>query len=216
MQDQADRSHAASVRAVVFDVGHVLYGWDIGALYAKLIPDRAHRDWFLAHVVTPDWHFQHDRGRPVAETIPELQAKFPGEAANIAAYGPRWLETITGPVQGMHELVAELDAAGVPLFAITNFSAEFWAMFRPTAPIFDRFRDIVVSGAEQLFKPEPEIYALALRRFGLAPGEGLFVDDRIENVRAGTAAGFPGHHFTGAARLRARLEAEGLLARQAA
>jgi 2-haloacid dehalogenase len=84
-------------------------------------------------------------------------------------------------------------------------------MFRPTAPIFDRFGDIVVSGAEKLFKPEPEIYRLALRRFGLAPGEGLFVDDRIENVRGGAAEGFPGHHFTGVERLRTRLRADGLL-----
>jgi 2-haloacid dehalogenase len=196
----------------VFDVGHVLYGWDIGALYAKLIPDARHRDWFLSHVVTPEWHFEHDRGRSTSATIPELQAKFPREAGLIAAYGPRWLETITGPVAGMHEIVAELDDAGVPLFGITNFSAEFWAMFRPTAPIFDRFRDVVVSGAEKLVKPDPAIYRLALGRFELAPGEGLFVDDRIENVRAGQAAGFPGHHFTGAARLRDRLHAEGLLA----
>jgi 2-haloacid dehalogenase len=201
----------AKIRAVVFDVGHVLYGWDIGALYQKLIPDPAHRAWFLANVVTPDWHFQHDRGRLSRDTIPELQAQFPAEAELIAAYAPRWLETITGPIAGMHELVAELDAAGVPLFAITNFSAEFWAMFRPTAPIFDRFGDIVVSGAEKLFKPEPEIYRLALRRFGLAPGEGLFVDDRIENVRGGAAEGFPGHHFTGVERLRTRLRADGLL-----
>jgi 2-haloacid dehalogenase len=199
------------IRAVVFDVGHVLYGWDIGALYEKLIPDRGRRDWFLSHVVTPDWHFQHDRGRPSAETIPELQAQFPAEADLIAAYAPRWLETITGPMPGMHEIVAELDDRGVPLFAITNFADEFWAMFRPTAPIFDRFRDIVVSGTEQLFKPEPEIYRLALRRFGLARGEGLFVDDRIENVRGGKAEGFPGHHFTNAASLRQRLVAEGLL-----
>ena len=199
------------IRAVVFDVGNVLYGWDIGALYEKLIADRSHRDWFLSHVVTPEWHFQHDRGRPSSETIPELQAQFPAEADLIAAYAPRWLETITGPIGGMPEIIAELNAAGVPLFAITNFSAEFWDRFRPTAPMFDRFRDIVVSGAEQLWKPEPEIYRLALRRFGLAAGEGLFVDDRIENVRMGAAEGFPGHHFTGAARLRARLRSEGLI-----
>jgi len=199
------------VRAVVFDVGHVLYGWDIGALYEKLIPDPAHRRWFLDTVVTPAWHYQHDAGRPSAETIPELSARYPAEAELIAAYGPRWLETITGPVPGMHELVAELSAAHVPLYAITNFSSEFWAMFRPREPLFDHFRDIVVSGEHRLTKPDPEIYRLALRRFGLAPGEGLFIDDRIENVRAGAREGFPGHHFTGVAALRTRLVAEGLL-----
>ncbi len=206
-----NRANDRAIRAVVFDVGHVLYGWDIGALYAKLIADPARLRWFLAHVITPQWHFQHDAGRSHTETIPELTAQFPAEAALIAAYAPRWLETVTGPVPGMHEIVAELDEARVPLFAITNFSAEFWDMFRPTAPIFDRFRDIIVSGSERLMKPDPAIYALALRRFGLAPGEGLFIDDRIENIRAGAANGLPGHHFSNAAALRTRLVAEGLL-----
>jgi 2-haloacid dehalogenase len=200
-----------TVTAVVFDVGNVLYGWDIGALYEKLIPDPARRAWFLTHVVTPEWHFQHDAGRPHAETTAELTAQFPGVADLIAAYVPRWLETITGPVPGMHELVAELDDAGVPIFGITNFSGEFWEIFRPQAPLFDRFRDVVVSGAEKLVKPDPAIYRLARQRFGLAEGQGLFVDDRIENVRAGKAEGFPGHHFTGVAALRTRLQAEGLL-----
>ena len=150
-------------------------------------------------------------GRPHAETTAELTAQFPAETELIAAYVPRWLETITGPIPGMLDLVAELDDRQVPIYGITNFSAEFWAMFRPHAPVFDRFRDVVVSGAERLHKPEPEIYRLALRRFNLAPGEGLFIDDRIENIRAGKAEGFPGHHFTGIAALRTRLVAEGLL-----
>ncbi len=74
----------------------------------------------------------------------------------------------------MADLVAEIDAAGVPLYAITNFSGEFWKPFRDReAAIFDRFRDIVVSGDERLVKPDPAIYHLALDRFGLEPGEAV-------------------------------------------
>ena len=213
MSQRAQRT--IPLRAVVFDVGNVLYGWDISRLYSQLIPDPDRLRWFLDNVVTPDWHFQHDRGRPSAETVAELSAQYPEQADLIGLYVPRWLDTITGPVPGMVEIVEALAARGVPLYAITNFSAEFWPAFRAGAPLFDHFIDIVVSGVEKLVKPDPAIYRLALRRFGLQPGQGLFVDDRIENVRAGEAHGFPGHHFSpeagGAARLRARLEAEGLL-----
>jgi 2-haloacid dehalogenase len=200
-----------AIQAVVFDVGNVLYGWDIGQLYRKLIDDPARLDLFLTRVVTPIWHFQHDAGRPFAETSAELTAQYPEHQELIALYGPRWLETITGPVPGMLDIVRALAARGVPLFGITNFSAEFWPRFRSEAPIFDLFNDIVVSGAERLVKPDPAIYRLALDRFGLQPGEGLFIDDRPENVRAGEANGFPGHLFSGAARLRTRLESAGLL-----
>lgn len=204
------------LRAVVFDVGHVLYEWDIRHLYARLIPDPARLEWFLANVVTRAWHFQHDAGRPFAETSAELIARFPDEADLIRAYGPRWLETIPGPVPGSLELVARLADQGVPLFAITNFAAEFWAMFRPTAPVFDRFTDIIVSGEERLMKPDPAIFALARRRFGLGDGEALFVDDQPANVAAAEAAGWLGHRFESAERLAADLSRLGLLAAEGA
>ena len=89
--------------------------------------------------------------------------------ALIDAYAARFNETIPAPMPGSLELVERLDAAGVPLFAITNFGHEFWEGFRPTQPIFDRFQDIIVSGTEKLMKPDPAIYRLAIERFGIDP-----------------------------------------------
>ena len=195
---------------MVFDIGQVLFEWDVRGFYAKLILDPATLDAFLRDVVTMEWHAQHDAGRAFAETSAELSGRFPQHRELIAAYGPRFGETIPGPIAGMHEIVAELDGAGVPLFSITNFSGEFFRPFR--AALFDRFRDILVSGDERLVKPDPAIFALALERFGLAAGEGLFVDDRAENVAAAEAAGFVGHVFHDAARLRPVLVGHGLLA----
>lgn len=166
----------------------------------------------MRDIATREWHFQHDAGRPFAETSAELAARFPEHHELIAAWGPRFGEQIGGMLPGMRAIVEELDAAGVPLFAITNFSAEFWPPFRgQEAALFDRFRCIIVSGEERLTKPDPAIYALALDRFGLAPGEGLFVDDRPENVAAGETAGLVGHLFVDAGKLRIALERQGLL-----
>ncbi len=199
------------LRAVVFDVGNVLVDWNVRAFYARHIADPARLDWFLAEVVTPAWHFQHDAGRPFAETSAELIARFPAEADLIRLFGPRFNETITGPIAGMPELVGALAAAGVPIFGITNFSHEFWPPFRAAWPLFDQFADIIVSGEERLTKPDPAIYHLALRRFGLAPGEAIFIDDRADNVAAAAANGFVGHQFRDVATLAGELRALGLL-----
>lgn len=202
----------APVSAVVFDVGKVLVEWDPRYLYEKLIPDPAARAAFLRDVLTPEWHFQHDAGRPFAETSAELIAQHPEHAALIAAWGPRYLETIPHLIPGMADLVAELARADVPLYAITNFSGEFWKPFHAReAALFASFRDIIVSGDEKLIKPDPAIFRLARRRFGLAAGAGLFVDDRAENVAAGEAEGFTGHHFSDAPALRVDLVERGLL-----
>ena len=164
-------------------------------------------------MVTTEWHFQHDAGVPFAESSPALIARYPEHRLLIEAWGERFLETIPGPVADMPALVDELVAARVPLFAITNFSAEFWRPFRAReAAMFDRFRDIVVSGDERLVKPDPAIYRLALDRFGLAPGEAVFVDDNAANVAGAAALGIHAVLFADAADLRTRLVDFGLLA----
>jgi 2-haloacid dehalogenase len=199
--------------AVIFDVGLVLYDWDPRFLYAKVFKERLIEDdraleAFLRDVVTREWHFQHDAGRPFAETSAELSARFPEHEALIAEWGPRFVESIGDPMPGMHELVAELDAADVPLFGITNFSGEFWPPFRAReAALFDRFRDIVVSGDEKLTKPDAAIYHLALDRFGLRPHDAVFIDDNLANVEGAKAVGIHALHFTGVDRLRAELAA---------
>lgn len=197
--------------AVVFDVGNVLYRWDPDFLFRKLIPGADERRWFLDNVITLEWHAQHDAGRALDPMIAERKAQFPDSADLIDAYRERWLETIPGPVPGVHDLVERLSSRGVPLYAITNFGTEFWARFVPTAPVLDHFSDIVVSGDVAMMKPDPRIFALALDRFGLEAGEAIFIDDIEANVAASDAAGFVGHHFTDAETLERDLSDKGLL-----
>ena len=199
-------------KAVIFDVGNVLYGWDPESFLVRQIADDSERLRFIEDTDLYVWHDTLDGGRPFDEAAAELSETFPAYAELIAAWGSRFGETITDPVPGVHDIVAELDRAGVPLFAITNFSADFWPPFvERERAFFSRFRDIVVSGAEKLMKPDPAIYYLALDRFGVAPRDALFIDDRQINVDGALAVGMRAHLFTTAEDLRARLVSEGLL-----
>jgi 2-haloacid dehalogenase len=195
----------SEVRAVVFDVGRVLYQWDLRHLFEQLIADPQELDRFLADVVPLEWHFQHDAGRPADEMIAERSALFPHYTEHILAWIERFNDSIPGPVEGSLELVERLHRGGVPLYAITNFGADAWAGFRPTAPIFDLFRDIVVSGIEKLAKPDPAIFALAERRFGFPPGAMLFIDDSPANVDAARRRGWCAHRFVDVRSLTAEL-----------
>ena len=199
------------IEAVVFDVGNVLVRWDRRLPYLAHFDDPAALDRFLDEVIPLEWHAQHDAGRPAAELVAERSALFPEHAGLIADWFARFNESLPGPVPGSPELVEALDAAGVPLYAITNFGADTWAGFHPTFPLFARFRDIVVSGIEQCAKPGREIFDLAARRFGHAPGAMLFVDDHEPNVRAAADYGWQVHHFADAAGLDAELRERGLL-----
>ncbi|TKD53098.1 HAD family hydrolase [Sphingomonas baiyangensis] len=198
--------------AVIFDIGNVLFHWHPRFLYERLIEDDRALDAFVRDVVSPEWHYQHDEGAAFADTSAALIARHPQHAELIAAWAPRFNESIGGAVAGMHELVAELDDAGVPLFAITNFSHEFWPPFRAEhAALFDRFGDVVVSGTERLVKPDPAIYHLALDRFGLHARDAVFVDDNPANVEAARVLGIDSELFVDAPTFRARLVRHGLL-----
>ncbi len=199
------------IDTVIFDVGNVLYRWNLRCLFEKLIDDKQELDWFLENVVTPEWHFEHDAGRALKDMVPERIAQFPQYEAHINAYAARFNETIPGPVHGSLELVERLAAQNVAIFGITNFGSEFWQGFRPTAPIFDLFSDIIVSGDEKLLKPDAAIYQLALNRFNVAAPQCLFIDDRLENIEASEALGIKGHHFQDAMSLEQELKALELL-----
>ncbi len=201
------------VRAAIFDIGNVLFTWHPRFLYERLIGDDQALAAFLDEVVTIEWHFQHDEGRDFADTSAELTALYPQHADLIAAWKTRFNESIGGPVPGMHDLVADLDSAEVPLFAITNFSHEFFPPFRAEwTGLFDRFRDIVVSGDEKLVKPDPAIYHLSLARFGLEPHEAVFIDDNEANILSARALGIRSVHFKDAESTRREIVEAGLLA----
>lgn len=199
-----------AISAVVFDIGNVLIEWDPRHLYRGLIPDEAEREAFLAEVCSPDWNLEQDRGRLWAEAIAERVALFPQHEALIRAYSDRWAEMVPGEIPGSVAILDALREAGVPLYAITNFSSEKFAEAQARFPFLTRFIDVVVSAEERLLKPDPAIYRLLLDRNGLRAEACLFIDDSERNVEAARAVGMHAHHFRGAEGLAVALRAAGL------
>lgn len=197
--------------AVVFDVGGVLIDWDPRYLYRQLLPDEEAVERFLAEVCTPEWNREQDRGRSWDEAVAQLSGRFPTHAPLIAAYRTRWLEMVSGEVAETVALLAALHEQQVPLYALTNFSTEKFAEIRARFGFFDWFRGIVVSGQEQLIKPDPRLYRVLLERYSLDPVRTVFVDDRGDNIAAARSLGMTGLHFTDPTGLRAGLLGLGLL-----
>ena len=198
-------------RAVVFDLGGVLIDWNPRRLYRKLLPDAASVEAFLAEVCTHDWNHQQDAGRTVAEAVAELSARHPDRAELIAAYYQRWEEMLGGALDEAVAVLEELDAAGVPLYALSNWSRETFPIARRRFRFLERFRGIVVSGEERMAKPDPRIYRLLLDRYHLDAGRCLFIDDVARNVEAARAAGMDAIEYVSAAELRRELAARSIL-----
>lgn len=196
---------------IVFDIGNVLLHWDPRALYRKIFATEAEVDWFLAHVCTPEWNAEQDRGRSFEDAVAEATARHPDHAAAIAAYHLRWPETLTHVIDGTVEILDALNHNGVALYAITNWNGDKFRETRGRFSFLGHFRDIVVSGDERLIKPDPAIYRLLLDRNGLAAADCLFIDDSLKNVDGAKAVGMHTHHFISPERLRQTLADASLL-----
>jgi 2-haloacid dehalogenase len=199
-----------TVDVVVFDVGNVLIRWDPRHLYRRLFEAEAEMERFLAEVCTDAWNIEQDRGRTWAAAIAERVALFPDRDALIRAYSERWQEMVPGEVEGTPAILEALRDGGVPLYAITNFSAEKFAESQARFAFLRGFRDVVVSAHERLLKPDPAIYRVLLERNGLDAARCLFIDDSEKNVRGAEAVGMRAHHFRDAATLAAELARLGL------
>jgi len=205
------RNDDTTPTTVVFDLGGVLIDWNPRHLYRRLFDDEAAMERFLAEVTTAAWNLEMDRGRTLAEAIPELIARHPGEAERIEAWRDRWPEMLGGPIAGTVEVLAELRARGVRLIAITNWSAETFRYAPPRFPFLGWFDGILVSGEVGLIKPDPAIFHLLIERYRLDRARTVYVDDSRANVEAASALGMRAMRFTDVAALRTALEDLGLL-----
>jgi 2-haloacid dehalogenase len=210
-----EEADLVATEAVVFDLGGVLIDWDPRHLYRKLLADEAAVEEFLATVCTPEWNAEQDRGRPFAEGVAELVERHPAHAAAIGAYHERWPEMLAGEIGGSVEVLAELRAAGVPLYALTNWSAETFVVARERFEFLEWFDGVLVSGEERMIKPDPRFFELLLDRFGLTPEATFYVDDSEANVAAARRLGFDAVRFTGPGQLRRELAARRVFARPA-
>ncbi len=199
-------------RLCLFDLGRVVLDWEPARLYDQMFDDPGERDWFLENVCTMTWHSRHDAGAPFAETRGDLIERFPEYEAAIRAWGDRWMEMFDGCIEGTPEILQRLAARATPLFALSNMPAEVWPTLQTAFPVLSIFEDVVVSGAEGVIKPNPEIFAVALRRMGApSAADVFFVDDSERNIAAAADLGFDTHLFECAVALEAALVERGLL-----
>jgi 2-haloacid dehalogenase len=201
----------SSIDTVVFDVGGVLLDWSPNYLYDELIPDAVRREHFLTKVATPEWNRQQDAGRTWAEAVAELSAANPDHAEWIEAYDTGWLRMVRGVIEDTVEVFDEIRAAGIPTYALTNFSTEKWEVATEAFPVLREFDGVVVSGTERTTKPDEKIYRILLERYDLDAGRTFYTDDVQHNVEAARAVGLDAELFTGATVLRDQLVARGLL-----
>lgn len=113
-------------------------------------------------------------------------------------------------IEGMEQLLSDLVQNGVSIWALSNYSA--WSeVIRHKLDLDRFFEGYVISYQTGFRKPDARAYLSLCEQATVPAGRCLFVDDRQKNVDGARIAGMQGLLFETAAKLRAELEAIGLL-----
>lgn len=200
------------MNTVVFDLGGVLVDWNPRYLLRKVMPGReAEMETILADVLNHDWNLQRDTGDSWPDAMAQLEQQYPQWVDIFRAYDERWAETLGGSKEDTVKVLRELKDQGVPLLALSNWSAEKFPHAEERFEWLEWFDGVVVSGRVHLIKPHPEMFQYLLDTYDRKAEDIFFVDDHEANVIAARQLGIRSHHFHDAAALRAELVAEGLL-----
>lgn len=198
--------------AVVFDLGGVLMEWEPRRLYRTMFDgDDDAMERFLTTVCTPAWNDELDRGLAFATGVRRLSAEHPDQAALIEAYHARWDEMLGPAIDEAVAVLRRLKDAAVPLYALSNWSAETFPVARARFEFLEWFDGVLISGDVGVSKPDPRMFDELCRRFELTPARTVFVDDRADNVEGASAYGFIALQFDSGVKLRAELRELGFL-----
>ncbi len=195
---------------VVFDIGNVLIEWQPERYYDRTIGADRRRAMFAAL----DLHGMNDRvdrGENFTEVVTTFAGENPDWRDEIMAWHDNWIELAAPAIDHSVRLLRALRRSGVPVYALSNFGIETFAIGRENYPFLEEFDRPYISGHMGVIKPDPEIFRMVEEDSGTPPEQLLFTDDRADNIAAAAARGWQTHLFEGPEGFAARLVAEGLL-----
>ena len=189
----------AAVRAVVFDLGNVLYRLD-NHLYDGSWPlgiGADHED-FEAWVAGEGLYYAFETGQVAREDfVSRLSKRLGLTPKQVLDY---WNSLLLDFVPGF-EAGLQVLRKRYRLFLLSNTNAahiEYVTAQAQRSGLGDwrrHFEHAFTSYQLSSVKPEPEIYNRARGQIGLPAEQLLFVDDRMENVEAARALGWQAMHL---------------------
>jgi putative hydrolase of the HAD superfamily len=202
---------------VVFDFAGVLFHWQPHELLQRLLPrqapDQASARSLALHFFegyAGDWG-EFDRG---TVAVPELARRIARRTGIALGDVQRVIDAVPAELQPMPAMLAllqRLRERGHRLFFLSNMPAPYADHLEAAHSFVSSFEAGVFSSRVHLIKPEPEIFAHAVKRFGIDARDTLFVDDVLVNAQAAQQAGWQALHFQDPARCEAELVQRGLL-----
>jgi len=179
-----------SADALLFDLGRVVFDIDFNKVLATWAGHAGCEPTALAGKLKFDDNFKrHERGEiGDAEFFATLRASL-GIEVSDAQFLDGWNAVFTGEIPGVSDLLARA-AKRLPLYAFSNTNRPHAEYFRTAyAGALGHFREIFLSSAIGLRKPEAAAYDHVVKAIGVPTNRIVFFDDLAANIEGAQARG---------------------------
>ena len=198
--------------AVIFDLGKVLVDFDYSIAGRRIAArGRVSAEAVQELIDHSPLLFRFETGQVSKEQFfAEVQAAT-GFRGTVEEFGEFFADIFTA-IEPMVKLNAELRQRGIPTYIFSNTNELAIIHIRSRFPFFSQFNDYILSYQHGAMKPDARLYRVVERQTGLRGADLLYLDDRAENVAAGTARGWRGVVHRTPEQTRQTMARSGLLA----
>ena len=183
------------IKNVIFDIGNVLISFDWGEYIKELFDDEKTYLTVRDAIFGSDFWNELDRGvLSRSEMLEGFGKRAPGYEKEIEKAFDMVGRALSGRPYTI-PLIGELHSRGLKVLYLSNYSRHVMAA-NPDVPEFTKHMDGGIFSCEvKLIKPDPLIYKAICDKYGLTPGECVFIDDNEANIKAADTFGMKTVHF---------------------
>lgn len=200
------------IKAVVFDLGKVLVDFDY-TIAARNIARHCKftAEEIFSYMVRSPLIVDYETGLVSSQEFFESVSRVAGYDGKFEEFGA-FFGDIFSPMEPMIELHAALRRRGFATYVFSNTNELAILHIRRNFPFFANFDGYIFSYEHRSMKPDARLYEVVERQTGRRGAELLYVDDRPENIAAGSARGWQTILQETPVKTRAAIERLGMLA----
>ena len=200
------------IQAVFFDIGNVLLHFNPRDVLQEIAKALGRRPVDVADYVWTSHKIEAlERGELGTNELFRVFRDELGYDGGFARFKKLWCDHFT--LDRRAAAILKKVSRRVPAYLFSNTHALHYDHIRKKYAFAKHVRGVVLSHEVGMRKPEPRIYAAALKIAGVKkPAEALLIDDLAANVKAARQAGLIAIRYRNPEQLARRLKALGVLA----